>query len=285
MTFFFVFDYFLLLLSCCTFSKLRRQIGNKVIELGGNAVLGYNVHFDFAETCIVARGYGTCCTLKTIRKPLPPKAPLHDAAPAPGTSTQTSSPHAVSTTNSGEITPENVDGEILLAESNGSLHLGNLASIDDMGMNGSSDTVYIPSSDVAELGTVDLVASAAAGNSGNVAAAVAAATKTAQKKENFAVLRLQSDIMLVTMHSFPNPVLLRLSGVVTARAIKVIPRVRSEDQNQAIRDSWWSEVREEIRSHARFLNCQFVIGYTESASIKDGSSQQYDSHSLRHLTK
>jgi hypothetical protein len=263
--------YFSIFPDCRDLRKLRRQIGNKVIELGGNAVLGYNVHFDFAETCIVARGYGTSCTLKTLRKVVHPKAPLHDAVPlgmsyssVPGTGQQ-------STTTSGEITLENVDGEIFLAESTNSMHVGSVGDGSEPMMGGSSDGIIPIGGGSDDLAVVDIVASAAAGNSGSVASAVVAATNAQQKKENFAVLRLQSDIMLVTMHSFPNPVLLRLSGVVTARSIKVIPRVRSDNQNQQIRDSWWSEVREEIRSHARFMNCQFVIGYTESATIKDGS--------------
>lgn len=245
--------------------KLRRQIGSKVIELGGNAVLGYSVHFDFAETCIVARGYGTCCTLKALRKiPLPKSPASEGVASSSGTV-----PSGISRANSGEVLVENVDGEIFLAESTSSLIIGSVGSADDAPGPSSSDILF-SAADATEVGAVDIVASAAAGNSGLVGSTVqAVASAVQQKKENFAVLRLQSDIMLVTMHSFPNPVLLRLSGVVTARSIKVIPRVRSDNQNQAIRDSWWSEVREEVRSNARFLNCQFVIGYTETATIRD----------------
>lgn len=33
------------------------------------------------------------------------------------------------------------------------------------------------------------------------------------------------------------------------------------------RDAWWSEVRTEIRSHARAMGCNAVIGYYESTSI------------------
>ena len=33
------------------------------------------------------------------------------------------------------------------------------------------------------------------------------------------------------------------------------------------RDAWWSEVRMEIRSHARALGCHAVIGYYEVTSI------------------
>jgi len=33
------------------------------------------------------------------------------------------------------------------------------------------------------------------------------------------------------------------------------------------RDAWWSEVRTEIRSHARAMGCNAVVGYNESSSI------------------
>lgn len=49
------------------YRKLRRHIGKKAIEMGGNTVLGYNQYFDLeGENGIVARGYGTCCTTKVL---------------------------------------------------------------------------------------------------------------------------------------------------------------------------------------------------------------------------
>ena len=45
-------------------SKVRREIGKKVLEAGGNAVLGYSSHFDIEGTSsLVARAYGTACIL------------------------------------------------------------------------------------------------------------------------------------------------------------------------------------------------------------------------------
>ena len=41
-------------------AKLRIQIGRKVRRMGGNAVLGYQQHFDLeGDSGIVARAYGT----------------------------------------------------------------------------------------------------------------------------------------------------------------------------------------------------------------------------------
>lgn len=34
------------------------------------------------------------------------------------------------------------------------------------------------------------------------------------------------------------------------------------------RDSWWAEIRNEIKNHARALNCPHVVGYTETTTIQ-----------------
>ena len=44
--------------------KLRRQIGRKVTDCGGNALLGYQTHFDLEDNYIIARGIGTAVTLQ-----------------------------------------------------------------------------------------------------------------------------------------------------------------------------------------------------------------------------
>lgn len=51
--------------------ELQRKIGVKAINLGGNAVIGYNQQFDLEGECgVVARGIGTAVTLvKTVDMP------------------------------------------------------------------------------------------------------------------------------------------------------------------------------------------------------------------------
>ena len=44
--------------------RLRRQIGRKVTDCGGNALLGYQAHFDLEDNFIIARGIGTAVTLE-----------------------------------------------------------------------------------------------------------------------------------------------------------------------------------------------------------------------------
>ena len=44
---------------------------------------------------------------------------------------------------------------------------------------------------------------------------------------------------------------------VSARSVKIINEKTTE------RDTWWQELREEIKKHAVFLDCNHVMGYLE----------------------
>lgn len=57
-----------------------------------------------------------------------------------------------------------------------------------------------------------------------------------------------------------------LGGAVSARSVKRLEIISNVDEPES-RDTWWSELRMEIRSHARSLNCNAVLGYSESSSI------------------
>ena len=46
-------------------AEVRREVGKKVLECGGNAVIGYSSHFDI-ESGLVARAYGTACRLLKV---------------------------------------------------------------------------------------------------------------------------------------------------------------------------------------------------------------------------
>lgn len=55
-------------------------------------------------------------------------------------------------------------------------------------------------------------------------------------------------------------------GAVSSRSVKLLERITNLEKPES-RDTWWSELRLEIRSHARALNCNAVLGYTETTSI------------------
>lgn len=60
--------------------ELQRKIGLKALDLGGNAVIGYNQSFDLeGESGIVARGIGTVVTLIRLKEQ-PPRVNIDGAS-------------------------------------------------------------------------------------------------------------------------------------------------------------------------------------------------------------
>lgn len=70
----------------------------------------------------------------------------------------------------------------------------------------------------------------------------------------------------LTMTKYPAGFILHLGATVAARSVKLLERVPNPDEPE-VRDSWWTELRMEIRSHARSLGCNVVLGYSESTTI------------------
>ena len=63
------------------------------------------------------------------------------------------------------------------------------------------------------------------------------------------------EIQLLTLKEFGPRVRVRIGGLVTARSVKFLGNLASKLSDQETRDGWWSELRDEIRSHARTLCC------------------------------
>lgn len=59
---------------------------------------------------------------------------------------------------------------------------------------------------------------------------------------------------------------LETGGLVSSRSVKLLERISNLEEPES-RDAWWKEVRMEVRSHARALACNVVIGYKEETSI------------------
>jgi len=80
-----------------------------------------------------------------------------------------------------------------------------------------------------------------------------------------------------TMKSFPPGFITRIGGLVSCRAVKLLEGLDAESASDVgtghasahygTRDGWWAETRQEVRSHARCLGCNFVVGYSEDAVI------------------
>lgn len=55
-------------------------------------------------------------------------------------------------------------------------------------------------------------------------------------------------------------------GTVSARSVKLLDRINNSEEPET-RDNWWTEIRMEVRSHARALGCNVILGYEEHTSI------------------
>ncbi|XP_023314150.1 uncharacterized protein LOC106652114 isoform X2 [Trichogramma pretiosum] len=72
----------------------------------------------------------------------------------------------------------------------------------------------------------------------------------------------------ITMQQYPPGFVLHIGGLVSARSVKLLERISNLEEPEG-RDAWWTEIRMEVRSHARALACNVVIGYKEETSICD----------------
>eukprot|EP00986_Skeletonema_menzelii_P019349 scaffold27725_cov148-Skeletonema_menzelii.AAC.2 len=187
-------------------AKVRRRMCKKVLEMGGNAVLGYYQNFDMeGDSGLVARTYGTCVLIE--------KKEIVDIASS--------------------------DQRMIKGEASG----------DDEHALVSNNT---PRQDMAR-------------STGMILTMMSEATAAAARQREGA----KEEVQLLTMKDFGPRVRVRIGGLVTARSVKFLGKLASKLSDQETRDGWWSELRDEIRSHARSLCCTQVIGYQESSTIHD----------------
>ncbi|KAL1504008.1 hypothetical protein AB1Y20_010423 [Prymnesium parvum] len=76
-------------------------------------------------------------------------------------------------------------------------------------------------------------------------------------------------VALLTLAAMPAHAMVRVAGVVSARSVKLVGASKNLKSAQPLRDTWWSEIREEMRAHARSLACSSIVGYTEYTSYHD----------------
>lgn len=86
--------------------------------------------------------------------------------------------------------------------------------------------------------------------------------KTPLNLENLDML----EYPFLTMSKYPVGFILQLGSSVSSRSVKLLQRVPNPEEPET-RDSWWKELRMELRSHARALGCNVVLDYTETTTI------------------
>ncbi|TNN00892.1 C2 domain-containing protein 5 isoform X17 [Takifugu rubripes] len=236
--------------------ELQRKIGLKVLEMGGNAVVGYLQCFDLeGESGLVVRAIGTACTLEKLSS---------GSAPSTATHVHPSTAPASNACNSpSKDGKEPVFGEDLLSSS------GPPTPFRALPTTSSSPPPFSPSKPCSRQSSsseTDLSLTPKTGmGSGGSAGKEAGPLKTLLRQQTQTALE-QREFPFFTLASFPPGFLVHVGGVVSARSVKLLDRIHNPDEPET-RDAWWEEIRQEIKSHAKALGCHAVVGYSESTSI------------------
>ncbi|XP_078804901.1 C2 domain-containing protein 5 isoform X11 [Oryzias latipes] len=249
--------------------ELQRKIGLKVLEMGGNAVVGYLQCFDLeGESGLVVRAIGTACTLEKLSS-------------GSGTHTHPNTAPASNACNSpSKDGKEPVFGEDLPSSSGPSTPFRALPT------SSSSPPPFSPSKPCSRQSSssdTDLSLTPKTGMGSGSMGKDAGPLKTLLRQQTQTALE-QREFPFFTLTSFPSGFLLHVGGVVSARSVKLLDRIHNPalgntrsykllDWNSVTadepetRDAWWEEIRQEIKSHAKALGCHAVVGYSESTSI------------------
>lgn len=223
--------------------EVQRKIGLKALDLGGNAVIGYLQNFDLeGESGIVARGIGTAVTLVKMQE-LPNVLSEGTTVEEQQDENSTSPVHANATNINNSLTGKST--QLNNAKANPAIPLHRRSSDSDLSITPKGNS--LASSDRSMGGYLK--------------------PTTAVRTMN----QDASDMLeypFLTMQQYPPGFILHIGGLVSARSVKLLERISNLEEPES-RDAWWTEIRMEVRSHARALACNVVIGYREETSISD----------------
>ncbi|XP_053282759.1 C2 domain-containing protein 5 isoform X4 [Pleuronectes platessa] len=234
--------------------ELQRKIGLKVLEMGGNAVVGYLQCFDLeGESGLVVRAIGTGCTLDKVS---------FGSAPNTNTHVHPSTAPASNACNS----PSKDGKEPVFAEDLPSFS-GPPTPFRVLPTSSSSPPPFSPSKPCSRQSSssdtdLSLTPKTGMGSAGKEAGPL----KTLLRQQTQTALEQRQEFPFFTLTSFPPGFLVHVGGVVSARSVKLLDRIHNPDEPET-RDAWWEEIRQEIKSHAKALGCHAVVGYSERTSI------------------
>lgn len=179
--------------------RLRRQMGRKALEMGGNSILSFHQWIDiepYAQT-ITIRGLGTAAIMR------PPERGVESSSSSSSSSINSSSSPSHS------HDPDDASSKTSIGPSS-------------LSMNG----------------------------------------------EPLVKLSSSKEIVLSTITRVPPTSLVALGGVISTKSVRLMSE-ESEYGSALTRDKWLTELREEMKTHARSLGCNIVMGYREHISIND----------------
>ncbi|XP_043824603.1 C2 domain-containing protein 5 isoform X13 [Dromiciops gliroides] len=243
--------------------ELQRKIGLKVLEMRGNAVVGYLQCFDLeGESGLVVRAIGTACTLDKLSS----TAAFLPACNSPS--------------------KEMKESPLVHPPSHGCRSTHNSPIHTATGSRLTQNfSVSVPTLIYTGMG------SGSAGKEGGpFKALLRQQTQSALEQRGGSPHRFcrSREFPFFTLTAFPPGFLVHVGGVVSARSVKLLDRIHNpafvgimgntrsyklldwnsfNSDEPETRDAWWAEIRQEIKSHAKALGCHAVVGYSESTSI------------------
>ncbi|XP_032913192.1 C2 domain-containing protein 5 isoform X12 [Catharus ustulatus] len=252
--------------------ELQRKIGLKVLEMRGNAVVGYLQCFDLeGESGLVVRAIGTACTLDKL------------------SNTSAFLPACNSPSKEMKEIPFNEDPNPNTYSSGPSTPLKNQTysfspSKSYSRQSSSSDT------DLSLTPKTGMGSGSAGKEGGPFKTLLRQQTQSALEQRGGSPHRFcrRREFPFFTLTTFPPGFLVHVGGVVSARSVKLLDRIHNpafvgimgntrsyklldwnsfNSDEPETRDAWWAEIRQEIKSHAKALGCHAVVGYSESTSI------------------
>ncbi|XP_078232561.1 C2 domain-containing protein 5 isoform X14 [Pogona vitticeps] len=270
--------------------ELQRKIGLKVLEMRGNAVVGYLQCFDLeGESGLVVRAIGTACTLDKLSNTpafLPAcNSPSKEMKEIPFNEDPNPNPHS-----SGPSTP--LKNQIYSFSPSKSYSRQSSSSDTDLSLtpktgmgSGSAGKEGGPLKALLRQQTQ----SALEQRGGSPHRFCRRRDKELEKIGRAEILKNNhEEFPFFTLTAFPPGFLLHVGGVVSARSVKLLDRIHNpafvgimgntrsyklldwnsfNSDDPETRDAWWAEIRQEIKSHAKALGCHAVVGYSESTSI------------------
>ncbi|EFA77124.1 C2 calcium-dependent membrane targeting domain-containing protein [Heterostelium album PN500] len=217
------------------YSKLRRQLGKKVLEMGGNAVLGYKQHFDLeGDSGIVARGYGTAVTLRKI------------------TESDILSP---------TLSPKMAQQQLLLQQQQPQ---SQLLQQPQQQTQSQQQAITSSNSYSKDLASSYSSSSSSSGHSSDSDTSTSSSDRTSSTDNDRPSIDFASDVQLLTLENFQSHLVTHIGGLVSTKSVKILKKSNTQEK----RDSYWNEIRNEIKTHARSLGCNYIVGYCETTAIQ-----------------
>uniref|UniRef100_A0AAG5CS02 C2 domain-containing protein n=1 Tax=Anopheles atroparvus TaxID=41427 RepID=A0AAG5CS02_ANOAO len=244
-------------------AQVQRKIGIKATEMGANAVIGYMQCYDLeGDVGVVARGIGTAVSLTKLNEPVAQHIGEEILLEEPKLS-------GCSDVGDGTRKPPGIGGDVNNHVSGnsptklGTPMAGTLVTKDTVCVpmcrrSSDSDLSITPKGSSCPLDkSIGMVRNCGA-NNGN--------TKSIMIM-NYDMLEML-EYPFFTMTRYPAGIIRHIGATVTARSVKLLERVPNPNEPET-RDSWWNEIRTEVRSHARSLGCNVILGYVEQTTIDD----------------